>query len=319
MWQAINRAIHDEMREREEVVILGQDVAAPGGPYGLTRGLLEMFGPNRVRDTPISEAAITAAGIGAAMMGLRPIVEVMFFDFIGLAIDQIVNQAAKLRFYLPEAQMPLVIQTLYGGRASMGPQHSQSLESWFCHVPGLKVAFPSTPQDAYDVLRLAVADDDPVIVVHSIANLRTRGELDTPTPRSPMHEVGLSRLVESGEDVTVVSYGPALAICEEALHYTDASVELIDLRWLQPWDAVAVGDSVARTSRLLIVHDAVRPGGWGAEIAAQTLEEHFWDMDVPPLRIAGDFSAVPVQSRDWESQLPTPAEVGAAIEKLLAT
>lgn len=320
IWRAINASLHDAMREHDDVVMLGQDVAGPGGPYGLTRGLLDEFGPTRVRDTPISEAALMGCAAGAAMAGLRPVVEIMFFDFIALAIDQLVNQAAKYRFYLGDdaPPLPLVVQTLYGGRAGMGAQHSQSLEAWLCHVPGLKVAFPATVQDSYDVMRTAIAAPDPVVVIHSITALREQGELVTGSSWTE-HPLGGSRVVRTGRALTLVSYGPAVRICEEALARTGADADLIDLRWLQPWDVEAVRASVRRTSRLLVVHEAVVPGGWGAEIVARVAAEEFWHLDVPPVRVGADFSPLPVARRDWETMLPTVERVCEAIQRMLAT
>lgn len=317
LWRGINEAQRGAMRRDASVVLFGQDVGGPGGPYGLTRGLLAEFGPQRVRDAPISEAAITGCAVGAAMLGLRPIVEIMFLDFIGLALDQLVNNGAKYRFYMtetPPPPLPLVVRTLYGGRANMGPQHSQSLEAWLCHVPGLKVAFPSTPQCAYDVLSAAVADDDPVIVIEPIALLTAEGELET-SGDTHAGAPGTSRRVRSGDRVTVVSYGPAVALCEEAIDRTGVDADLIDLRWLQPWDFKTVVDSVERTTRLVIVHDAVEAFGLGAEIAARVGREGFWYLDAPIVRVGAHFSPIPVRRRDWSRILPDVDRVTAAIRE----
>lgn len=315
-WQAINRALRDSMAEDERVLVLGEDVGTPGGTFGLTRGLMEDFGPDRVRDTPISEAALVACGIGAAMMGLRPVVEIMFLDFVTLCMDQLVNQAAKYRFFTQgQASLPLVIHTLYGGRANFGPQHSQSLETWLCHVPGLKVAFPSTPQDAYGVLRAAIADPDPVVVITSIALLRQLDELDTSAMTG--FEAGTARLVGRGDQLTIVSYGPALQVCEQALAELGVEADLIDLRWLHPWNKRLVRESVQRTSRLLVVHDAVETGGWGAEIVAHITAEEFWSLDVPPLRVGAHPSPIPVARKDWEPLLPNVDRVKSTILELL--
>lgn len=226
LWRAVNMALHDAMAADDRVVVIGQDVAAPGGPYGLTRDLLQRFGAQRVRDTPISEAAIMACGVGAAMAGLRPVVEIMFLDFMTLAIDQLVNQAAKFSFFEPGRGLPLVVHTLYGGRANMGAQHSQALEAWLCHVPGLKVAFPSTAQDAYEVLRDAIEDPDPVVVIEPIALLRSEGELEM--NRAKGGSTGKARLVRSGGAATVVSWGNGVSVCEEAIASLGAAVDLID-------------------------------------------------------------------------------------------
>lgn len=323
LWQALNTALRDAMQADSSVVLFGEDVGQPGGPYGLTRGLLQEFGSLRVRDAPISEAALAGCAIGAAMLGLRPVVEIMFLDFITLALDQIVSNAAKYRFYLPgtspdeQSSLPMVVCTLYGGRASMGPQHSQGLEAWLCHVPGLKVAFPSTPQSAYGVLRTAIDDPDPVVVIQSIALLSATGAFAASDYRPAEAVPGMSRLVRAGRDITIVSYGPAIACCQEAIVLTGADAELIDLCWLQPWDKAAVAASVARTSRLLIVHDAVESFGVGAEIAAYMGQAEFWNLDAPITRVGAEFSPVPVRQRDWSRVLPSTDRIAAAIKQVV--
>lgn len=316
LWRAVNMALEDAMSADEKVILLGQDVAKPGGPYGMTRRLVDRFGDERVRDAPISEAALMGCAIGAAMSGQRPIVEIMFFDFMSLALDQLVNQAAKYRWYLGDdaPALPLLVHTLYGGRASMGPQHSQSLEAWLCHVPGLKVAFPSTPQDAYAILRAAIDDPDPVVVVEGIDLLRSTGPVD----RAIAAPVGTSRLVRQGDALTVVAWGPTVAVCATALERCGIDADLIDLRWLQPWDEEAVRASVRRTSRLLVVHDATTRGGWGAEIVASVTSGELWWLDAPPLRVGTASSPVPVRRVDWEQVLPSVARVEAAIRELVS-
>ncbi len=316
LWRAANQALHDALEADERVVVLGQDVARPGGPYGLTRGLVQRFGEERVRDAPIAEGALLACGVGAAMAGLRPVVEIMFLDFVTLAMDQLVNQAAKFRFFNPGGALPLVVHTLYGGRASMGAQHSQALEAWLCHVPGLKVAFPSAPQDAYDVLRDAIDDPGPVVVIEPIALLRAEGEVDLLRPRTPTK--GAGRLVRSGGSATVVSWGPAVGICEDAIASLGADVDLVDLRWLQPWDRDLVLSSFRRTGRLLVVHDAVEEGGYGAEIVATITKEGFWSMDAPPMRVGAPARPIPVRSADWRDVLPSVERVADALARLLA-
>lgn len=316
LWRAVNLALHDAMAADDRVVVIGQDVGVPGGPYGLSRDLLQKFGAQRVRDAPISEAAIMACGVGAALSGLRPVVEIMFLDFMALAIDQLVNQAAKVSFFEPGRGLPLVVHTLYGGRANMGAQHSQSLEAWLCHVPGIKVAFPSTPQDAYDVLRDAIEDPDPVVVIDAIALLRTEGDVS----RSPRSEptIGRARVVSEGDAATVVSWGAAVGVCEDAIGQLGASVDLIDLRWLRPWDQELVRSSFRRTGRLLVVHDAVENGGWGAEVVATVTAGEFWSLDAPPARVGARAGAIPVASADWAEVLPTADRVRDALAALLA-
>ncbi len=323
LWRAVNAALGDAMREDPAVVLFGQDVGGPGGSYGLTRGLQQEFGRSRVRDAPISEAALAGCAVGAAMLGLRPVVEIMFLDFVGLALDQLVNNAAKYGFYVESsrrrdgAALPLVVHTLYGGRASMGAQHSQALEAWLCHVPGIKVAFPSTPQAAYGILRAAIADAEPVVVIESIAMLTTSGEFAATAYQPGDMAPGSSRTVRTGRAVTVVSYGPAVAVCEEAIARSGVDAELIDLCWLQPWDVGAVVASVERTSRLVIVHDAVEPFGVGAEVAARIARDAFWSLDAPVTRVAAGFSPVPVRRRDWSVVLPGVERVAATLGEIV--
>lgn len=312
-WRAVNLALHDAMAADDRVLVIGQDVGVPGGPYGLTRRLLDAYGRTRVRDTPISEAAIVATGIGAALTGLRPVVEVMFLDFIGLGLDQLLNQAAKYRFFTQgRLPVPLVINTLYGGRSNMGAQHSQSLEAWLCHIPGLKIAFPATPADAYSVLRAAINDPDPVVVINSISLLQATGTLPEHGTAAPP---GTGRIVRPGLSCTVVSYGPALRVCASAV--ADLDVELIDLRWLSPWPRELVLDSVAKTSRLLVVHDATEAGGWGAEVVATVASEGLWHLDAPPRRLGAQAQPLPVARTQWEPLLPSVGSVRETVEALL--
>lgn len=315
-WRAVNLALDEALAEDERVVIFGQDVGAPGGPYGLTRGLLDKYGPDRVKDAPISEQALLSCAVGAAMLGLRPIVEIMFLDFLSLVMDPLLNQAAKFRYFVgDEHPLPLVIHTLYGGRANMGAQHSQSLEAWLGHVPGIQVAFPSTAGDAYDVLRRAVRSVEPVVVIEPILNLRMEGEFPAGVEPSV---AGTSRRVRSGDLVTVVSYGPAVALCEAALDQTDISADLIDLRWLRPWDETQVRESLRRTGRLVVVHDAVETGGYGAELLAHLTETEFWSLNAMPRRIGAQFTAIPVPRRLWSEVLPTVDRIAAALRASLA-
>jgi len=291
--QAINQAMADALRADERVVVFGEDVAAAGGSFKATRGLLEAFGPQRVLDTPISEATIASAAVGAAMSGLRPVVEIMFMDFVTLAMDALVNQAAKARFMFGgRSSVPMVLRTPHGGGLSAGPQHSQCLEAWLAHVPGLKVLCPSNPNDAYALLRSAIDDPDPVVFVEHKAMYANKGEVDT-SRRVP---IGKASTAREGRDLTLVTYGATVRTCLDAattLAAEGIEAEVIDLRSLQPWDEAAVFASVARTHRVVVVHEAVQAFGIGAEIAARIAEDAFDELDAPVLRVGAPFMPVP--------------------------
>ena len=291
--QAVAQALRDAMQSDEQVILLGEDIAAAGGSFKATRGLLEIFGADRVRDTPISEASIVSAAVGAALTGLKPVVEIMFMDFITLAMDALVNQAAKTRFMFGgQGGVPMVLRTPHGGGLSAGPQHSQCLEAWLAHVPGLKVVCPSCPQDAYSLLRAAIADPDPVIFVEHKGLYARKGLVDT----SVLAPIGKASIVRPGEHATLVSYGSTVTTCLQAAQTLAAEgveVEVIDLRSIQPWDRDTVLESLARTHRMVVVHEAVRDFGVGAEIVATVMEEGFDDLDAPVLRVAAPFMPAP--------------------------
>ncbi len=292
--RAINQALRECMAADDAVIVIGEDIAGAGGSFGVTRGLLNEFGEHRVRDTPISEAAIVGAAVGAAMCGLRPVVEIMFMDFVTLAMDALVNQAAKMRFMFGgRASAPLVLRTPHGGGLSAGPQHSQCLEAWFAHVPGLKTVCPSTPADAYHLMKAAVADPDPVIFIENKSLYGASG----PAPQAENAvAIGEAKTLRAGTDLTILAYG---AVCRDALKAAEmlasegVSAEVIDLRSLQPWDKDAVLASVARTHRLVVVHEAVRDFGPAAEICAHVAEFGFFDLDAPPERVAAPFMPPP--------------------------
>lgn len=292
-FQAVNEALRDAMQADASVVVLGEDVAAAGGSFKVTRGLLEAFGPERVRDTPISEATIASMCVGAAMTGLKPVAEIMFMDFVTLTMDALVNQAAKARFMFGgRSSVPMVLRTPHGGGLSAGPQHSQCLEAWFAHVPGLKVVCPSTPGDAYGLLRSSIDDPDPVIFIEHKALYGTKGAVDTQTPIP----LGRARVARTGRDVTIVTYGGTVAVslaAAEAVASEGIDVEVIDLRTLQPWDREAVFTSIAKTHRAVVVHEAVQAFGVGAEIAASIADDAFDDLDAPVLRVGAPFMPVP--------------------------
>ena len=316
--RAVNQALHDALSADERVIVFGQDVAAAGGPFSASRGLLKAFGSMRVRDTPISEGAIAGAAVGAALSGLRPIVEIMFMDFTTLAMDALVNQAAKAHFMFGgQACVPMVVRTPHGGGLSAGPQHSQCLEAWFAHIPGLKVVCPSNPADAYGLLRAAVNDDNPVIFVEHKALYARKAEVADELPIVPLGEAAIAR---SGRDVTLVTYG---ALVQTALDAAAAladqgiEVEVMDLRSLQPWDEALVLASLARTHRLVIAHEAVEAFGVGAEIAARMADVGFDELDAPIVRVGAPFMPVPFAKELERHYLPNAGRITAAIQRVL--
>lgn len=293
---ALNQAMLDAMSGDDRVIVLGEDVAGAGGSFKVTRGLLDRFGASRVIDTPISESTIVSAAVGAAMSGLKPVVEIMFMDFVTLAMDALVNQAAKARFMFGgRCHVPMVLRTPHGGGLSAGPQHSQCLEAWFAHVPGLKVVCPSNPQDAYSLLRAAIDDPDPVVFVEHKNMYASRGEVDT----GASAVLGQARVAREGRHLTMVSYGACVGVClaaADALAAEGVEAEVLDLRTVQPWDEAAVFASVARTHRIVIVHEAVQAFGVGAEIAARVAEDAFDELDAPVVRVGAPFMPVPFAS-----------------------
>lgn len=317
--KAITRALHDAMAADPAVILIGEDVAAAGGSFKATRGLLETFGPSRVYDAPIAEAAITGIAVGAALSGLRPVAEIMFMDFVTLSMDMLVNQAAKARYMFGgQGSVPMVLRTPHGGGLSAGPQHSQCLEAWFAHVPGLKVVVPATVEDAYSLLRAAIEDPDPVIVVENKALYALKGELpDSPAPA----RIGEAKLRRAGTDATIVSYGAAVwtaLAAADRIATEGVSAEVIDLRSIQPWDEALVLASLQKTHRLLIVHEAVEAFGVGAEIAARMADVGFDDLDAPILRVAAPFSPVPFSPVLEAAWRPSEDKIIAALRRLLA-
>lgn len=315
--QALNLAIDEAMAEDRGVFCLGEDVAAKqgGGVFKITAGLTEKYGENRVRATPISETAIIGAAIGAALAGERPIAEIMLMNFVGVCMDQIVNHAAKLRFMSGgQTPVPMVIRTTTGVGVGFGGQHSDMLEAWFAHVAGLHVVTPSNAADARGLMRAAIDCNDPVIFIENILCYGLKSEDPGPGYRVPLGKAAVAR---EGSDITIVTYGrtvlDALAVAED-LAKEGISVEVIDLRTIAPWDEATVLASVRKTGRALTLHEAVRPFGTGAEIAA-TIQEKCWDsLKGPVLRIGGTFSPVPFASVLEQAWIPTKPQIIAAIK-----
>ncbi len=317
--RAVNRALMDAMTADERVIVLGEDIASAGGSFGVTRGLLDAFGPLRVRDTPISEASIVAAAVGAAMSGLKPVVEIMFMDFVAIAMDALVNQAAKARFMFGgQGSVPMVLRTPHGGGVSAGPQHSQCLEAWFAHVPGLKVLCPATAVDAYGLLRSAIDDPDPVIFVENKAMYARKEDAPDDLAAVP---IGRARTAREGRDATIVTYGATVATAlsaAETLSGEGVEAEVIDLRSLQPWDEEAVLASLSRTHRLVVLHEAVEAFGVGAEIAARMADVGFDELDGPIARVGAPFMPVPFAKALEDAYRPNKERVVAAVRHVLA-
>ncbi len=306
------------MRADERVVVLGEDVAL-GGPYLTTKGLAEEFGTGRVLNTPISEAAICGVAIGAAQSGLRPVVEIMFIDFIGLALDQLVNGAAKAHFMSGgQLRVPMVLRTQGGAGQRGAAQHSQSLESWLTHVPGLKVVVPSSAREVAALLPSALADPNPVVVVESKSLYFRRETL--PDGGVAAEPLGLARVLRQGRDVTVVAtsrmVGDALEAAE-GLAAQGVEVEVIDPRTLVPLDIETIAASVSRTGRLVVAHEAVRDGGFGADVAARVQEACFFDLDAPIARVGAPFTPVPLSPALEDAYVPGVAQILDAVRSVL--
>jgi len=318
MAEALNEALRGEMERDARVFVMGEDVGLIGGIFGVTRGLREKFGEDRVRDTPISEATFLGAGVGAAIAGLRPVVEIQIFDFVAMTMDQIVNQAAKFRYMLGgRPTVPLVIRGPQGGGIRLAAQHSQSLEAWFVHVPGLVVVAPSTPYDAKGLLASAIRDDNPVIFLEHKVLYAVKG----PVPAEPYAiPLGRADVKRTGSDVTVVAtqamVARALAAAAE-LEKEGVSVEVIDPRTLVPLDEATILASVAKTGRLVIVHEAVKRCGWGAEVAALVAERAIDALDAPIVRVAARNVPMPYNDSLERAAIPTQQDIATAIRGIV--
>jgi pyruvate/2-oxoglutarate/acetoin dehydrogenase E1 component len=314
--EALRHAMSEAMRRDEDVFIMGEDIAEMGGSMGVTQGMLAEFGPDRVRNTPISEMAIVGAGVGAAMQGMRPIVEIMYQDFTTLAMEQLVSQAAKHRYMSGgQVSVPLTIRTQGGAGWSPGAQHAQQLEAWFVHVPGLKVVFPSTPNDAQGLLWSSIYDDNPVMLFEHRLLYPIKGE--TPEEIEPV-EIGKAVVHREGEDVTVVATGrlvhESLAAAKEA-EEQGVSVEVVDPRSLLPLDEDTIVESVQKTSRCVVAHEAVVRMGFGAEIAAIVQERCFDYLDAPVERVGAKFAPIPFAPVMEEFVVPHKGDVLEAIQR----
>jgi len=314
--EAVRDALAAAMRKDDNVFVMGEDIAEMGGSMGVTQGLVAEFGPERIRNTPISEMAIVGAGIGAAMQGMRPVVEIMYEDFLTLSLEQIVNQAAKHRYMSGgQLKVPLTVRTQGGAGWSPGAQHAQQLEAWLVHIPGLKVVFPSTPADVRGLLWSSIYDDNPVVFFEHRTLYGIKGPV--PDELEPI-PIGQARVMREGEDVTVVATG---RLVHEALKAADeaetrgVSVEVVDPRTLQPLDEDAIVASVKRTNRCVVAHEAVVKMGFGAEIAAIVQYKAFDWLDAPVERVGAKFTPLPFAPVMEEFVVPHAHDVLSAIER----
>jgi pyruvate/2-oxoglutarate/acetoin dehydrogenase E1 component len=316
--EAINTALREEMRRDPTVFLIGEDIAKHGGAFGVTRGIFEEFGPERVINTPISEAAITGASVGAALVGTRPVMEIMYMDFITLSMSQIVNQMAKVRYMFGgKASVPVVVRTPGGGGRGNAAQHMQSLEAWFVHVPGLIVVMPSTPYDAKGLLKSAIRSDDPVIFVENKLLNATRGEVPEGEYLVPIGKADVKR---EGSDLTLIATSRMVLFAlsaAERLAEDGIDVEVIDPRTLTPLDLDPIIASVEKTGRVVIVHEACERCGIGAEIAAQIQETAFDFLDGPILRVANPNVPIPFNQKLEAAAIPDEDRIVSAITESL--
>ena len=314
---ALNEAHHEEMERDERVIVMGEDVEL-AYVFGVSKGLVDTFGRDRVRDTPISELGIVGAGVGAAMAGYRPIVEIMFMDFIMLAMDPLINQAAKLRYMLGgQLSVPLVVRTPGGGGVQYGPTHSQCLEAWFMQIPGIKVAVPSDPADAKGLMKASIRDDNPVLVVEHKMLYKMKGSVPEDDHLTPFGQAAVKR---EGSDITLIGVGYQVHNCLAAadeLAKEGVSAEVVDPRTLAPLDTATLAESVRKTNRCIIVEEGHLRSGVGSEISAAVQEEAFDYLDAPIGRVAALDAPIPFEPRLEDFVLPNTANVVDAAKKAL--
>lgn len=317
---AIREAMSEEMRANRDVFLMGEDVGVYGGAFGVTLGMVDEFGTERVRDTPISEAAIVGAATGAALTGMRPIAEIQFSDFISIGMDQLGNQAAKIRYMFGgKARVPMVVRAPEGSGTGAAAQHSQSQEAWYTHIPGLKVVTPSSPADAKGLLKSAIRDDNPVVFLEQKLLYRKDGEVPEEEYVIPLGKADVKR---EGADVTIVTWGRMVPMCldvAESLAKEGISMEVLDPRTLVPLDREAITQSVAKTSRLVVVHEAVRNGGYAGEIIASVTEsDAFFHLDAPIRRVCGLDVPIPYNPELERNAVPTPERIAEAVRETVA-
>lgn len=316
--EAVREALILEMRQDPEVFVIGEDVGVYGGAFGATRGMLEEFGPERIRDTPISEAAIAGAATGAALMGMRPVMEIMFMDFLTISMNQLVNQAAKIRFMFGgKASIPMVVRAPAGSGTGAAAQHSQSLEAWFIHTPGIKVVAPSTAADVKGLLVSAIRDNNPVIFMEHKLLYRTKGPVEEALYTIPLGQAEVKR---KGRDLTIIAYSimvPRALEAADELAKEGIEVEVVDPRTLKPLDTETIVQSVAKTGRVLITHEAPRTGGFGAELAAVIADSEAFDyLDAPIRRLTGRDIPIPYNRTLERATVPQVEDIVAAARTL---
>jgi pyruvate dehydrogenase E1 component beta subunit len=310
--EALRQALDEALEKDERVFLMGEDVGKYGGTYAVSKGLLEKYGPERVRDTPLSELGFTGAGIGAALGGMRPIVEVMTVNFSLLALDQIVNTAALLRHMSGgQFSVPLVVRMATGAGRQLAAQHSHSLEGWYGHIPGIKIVAPATIDDARGMLAASLADPDPVLLFEYPALFETKGEVSVEAV-----DIASSKVRRQGGKVTIVTYGGCLPKALKAAEEVDG--EVIDLRVLRPLDLAPVLESVKKTRRAVIVDEGWRSGGLAAEVMARLMEQAFYELDAPVARVCSEEVPVPYAKHLEEATLPQPEKIVAAVKGLFA-
>ena len=313
--QAISDGLREEMRRDSRVFLIGEDIGVYGGAFKVTQGFLQEFGEDRVIDSPLSETAIVGSCTGAALMGMRPVCEMQFSDFVSCAFDHLVTVAAK-QHYRVGTPVPIVVRLPSGGGFSGGPFHSQNPEGFFAHCPGLKLVCPATPADAKGLLVQAIRDPNPVLFFeHKHLYRRIKGEV--PDGEHTV-EFGKARVHREGTDLSVITYGAMVYTAEEAAKLVDASVEIIDLRTVLPWDKQAVLDSVRKTSKVLVLHEDTRTGGFGGEIAATIAEEAFEDLDAPVRRVTAPDTPVPFSPVLEKAFIPQAEGVANALKELIS-
>ncbi len=317
--EAIRESMSEEMRKDEDVFIMGEDIGVYGGAFGLTNGMIEEFGPERVRNTPISEAAISGCAVGAAMTGMRPILEIQFSDFVMIAMDNIVNQAAKMRYMFGgKTSVPVVVRLPGGSGAGFAAQHSQSLEAWMAHVPGLKVVQPSNAYDAKGLMKAAIRDNNPVLFYEHKLLYNTKGEVPAEDYEIPLGQADIKR---EGSHITIVATAIMVNRALEAaeiLEKEGVEVEVIDPRTLVPLDTETILNSVKKTSRVLVVYEAVKRGGYGAEIASMIAESDIFDyLDAPIRRLGGLATPIPYNPTLEKAAVPQVDDIVAECRKLM--